>query len=142
MFEPSLLLFGLLLLCVLHSDIDEKTELDALRLENDTLRRNLGRLEEKVKRAEENVLHHQQEQKQPLQERSAEGQAPNTLQGCSAPLEVCHLHGILQWLQVSTIIEGSKHQLILDVFSTHSLPGSQEMYLYLVYIYVGSRSRR
>ena len=99
--------------CWIRYCTDDQTELDALRLENDTLRRNLGRLEEKVKRAEENVLL-QQEQTQPLQEAgrkqlehvqytSVEGQ------GCSAPLEVGHLHGILQWLHVSSTSMSTSH---------------------------------
>lgn len=95
----------------LHSNTDEQTELDALRVENDTLRRNLGRLEEKVKRAEDTVLH-QQEQTQTLHEAdhkqlehtqcNVDGQGSGATQGRSAPIEVCHLHGILQWLHVST----------------------------------------
>lgn len=74
-------------------DSDERNELDALRLENDTLRRNLGRLEEKVQRAEEHSLAQAQSTQQPT---GPEICGP----GQSAPLEVHQLHGILQWLDV------------------------------------------
>ncbi|CAM9513369.1 unnamed protein product [Ectocarpus sp. 13 AM-2016] len=87
-------------------DSDERTELDALRLENDTLRRHLGRLEDKVQRAEESAnlpayqvqqmaqqLHHG-----PTEETDAHQQQQQRLAESAAPLEVRHLHGILQWL--------------------------------------------
>eukprot|EP00752_Nemacystus_decipiens_P012424 g11006.t1 len=103
----------------------EQTELDALRLENDTLRRNLGRLEEKVKRAEETILH-QQEQPQPVQDAdrtqlgrtqyNVDGQGSDVMQCGSAPLEVCHLHGILQWLHEAKadIVDNDRSKLQLE----------------------------
>ncbi|CAM9697464.1 unnamed protein product [Ectocarpus sp. 4 AP-2014] len=87
-------------------DSDERTELDALRLENDTLRRHLGRLEDKVQRAEESAnlpacqvqqmaqqLHHGT-----TEETDVHQQQQQRLAESAAPLEVRHLHGILQWL--------------------------------------------
>eukprot|EP00903_Cladosiphon_okamuranus_P020056 g18422.t1 len=101
--------------------LDDQIELDARRLENDTLRRNLGRLEGKVKRAEEKVLH-QQEQTKPVKEadykqlEQCSGEGPNTMQGCTAPLEVCHLHGILQWLHEAKadIVDNDRSKLQLE----------------------------
>lgn len=130
-------------------DVDERTELDALRLENDTLRRNLGRLEEKVQRAEENALQ-EQEQAQPqqqadappnhdqpqqqMQQKDDETQIPSALQGGGAPVEVHHLHGILQWLHVRdaryTVVpsyridKGMSRQRCPRVFSALHLEGS------------------
>lgn len=77
-----------------HQDADEQNELDALRLENDTLRRNLGRLEKKIHRAEETA----QAQAGTPQQQSQLGIVGL---GQSAPLEILQLHGILQWLDVS-----------------------------------------
>ncbi|CAN0069157.1 unnamed protein product [Ectocarpus sp. 6 AP-2014] len=106
-------------------DSDERTELDALRLENDTLRRHLGRLEDKVQRAEESAnlqayqvkqmaqqLHHGHSQEtdvhqQQQQQRFAEG---------AAPLEVRHLHGILQWLHQAKadMVENDRSKVQLE----------------------------
>lgn len=87
-----------------HTDADERTELDALRVENDTLRRNLGRLEEKVQRAEETALK-EQELSQAPEQGNNQGDGGigwvSTNHGSSATLEVHHLEGILQWLHVS-----------------------------------------
>lgn len=91
-----------------NTDADERTELDALRVENDTLRRNLWRLEEKVQRAEETALK-EQEQSQAQQRGSVhntqgEGDSGwvsrSSNHGSSATPEVHHLEGILQWLHV------------------------------------------
>lgn len=76
-----------------RKDADERNELDALRLENDTLRRNLGRLEEKLRSAEEHAQAHA-EASQP------QGRVGTSGMGQSAPLEVRQLNGILQWLNV------------------------------------------
>lgn len=111
-------------------DDEERIELDALRLENDTLRRHLGRLEEKIQKAEEKVLldqeqwqTHQEEvpqfrndRQQLKQDDSSERKIPITTQGFNAPNEVCHLHGILQWLNV-------RHWFSDALFNTFMLAG-------------------
>jgi len=91
-----------------HTDADERTELEALRVENDTLRRNLGRLEEKVQRAEETTLKEQDQEQQPATTHKDQGEhgsgcvsSSRTHHGSSATLEVHHLEGMLQWLHVS-----------------------------------------
>ncbi|CAM9187232.1 unnamed protein product [Ectocarpus sp. 12 AP-2014] len=105
-------------------DSDERTELDALRLENDTLRRHLGRLEDKVQRAEESAnlpayqvqqmaqqLHHR-----PTEETDAHQQQQQRLAESAAPLEVRHLHGILQWLHQAKadMVENDRSKVQLE----------------------------
>lgn len=75
---------------MLLADDDEKKELYALRLENDTLRQNLGRLEEKVHSAEEQ---HATGRSTGVDGRAAEKDTPKELR---------QLHEILTWLHVST----------------------------------------
>lgn len=92
----------------LFKDPDERNELDALRLENDTLRRHLGSLEDKVQRAEQKAM---------AQGRAVSGVGiavqPSVASTCGmstsstmcgtendSPPEVRQLHGILQWLDV------------------------------------------
>lgn len=79
-------------------DEEERNELDVLRLENDTLRRNLGKLEEKVSLAEEHV-HAMGVTEASQEEGSKKGGGGAFNMGQSVQLEVNQLHGILQWLQ-------------------------------------------
>lgn len=77
------------------ADDYERNELDALRLENDTLRRNLGRLEEKIRNAEK---HHASRKQTCADETVAEKGATKELQ---------QLDEILQWLHVSVDGQGN-----------------------------------
>ncbi|CAB1119539.1 unnamed protein product [Ectocarpus sp. CCAP 1310/34] len=112
------------LCCACTTDSDERTELDALRLENDTLRRHLGRLEDKVQRAEESAnlpayqvqqmaqqLHHG-----PTEETDVHLQQQQRLAESAAPLEVRHLHGILQWLHQAKadMVENDRSKVQLE----------------------------
>lgn len=112
----------LLYLCTIDSD--ERTELDALRLENDTLRRHLGRLEDKVQRAEESANLQAYQVKQmaqqlghgPTQQADVQQQQQQQrLSESAAPLEVRHLHGILQWLHVSCTNETKSRQAFISI---------------------------
>lgn len=87
---------------ILSQGIDELDELDALRLENDTLRRNLQTLEEKVLCAEEHHAQSQAEKNPP-----AEFMRGKSDGGQSDPVELRRLNGILRWLHVSTFPDSS-----------------------------------
>ncbi|CAM9486976.1 unnamed protein product, partial [Scytosiphon promiscuus] len=108
-------------ICRTHSlDSEERVELDALRLENDTLRTSLERLEDKVQRAEEKAREQAQQQEIPpggQQSHRATDQAISGSTGHSrAPLEVRHLHGILQWLHKAKaeMVENDRSKLQLE----------------------------
>ncbi|CAM9745908.1 unnamed protein product, partial [Choristocarpus tenellus] len=96
-------------------DKQERNELDALRVENDTLRRSLGELECKINQAEKSFLAHTESQmmKENRDHHLGVGQ------------EVDKLNGILEWLQTAKddIMENdhNKQQLVGDMRVLHTL---------------------
>lgn len=92
-------------------DSDERNELDALRLENDMLRRHLGSLEDKVQRAEENTMSQGHAvtsvgiEMKPSMASTCGMSMSTSMCGTEkdSPPEVRQLHGILQWLDVRSI---------------------------------------